>query len=426
MADPEARLISAVLVTNDWQSAQGIEPVHMASYPDEWEWLTRYVAEYGRTPSVAAFRDTWPEVRLVKVHDVEHYAREVLRAWEEREAITLAHEIADAVAEGQPTDHVIELVQTYTKRVRAGHPTANEIELFTDWGEMLAEAKKVAAAVASNGIAGIPFGFPLLDHLTGGMRGGEVFVIGARPGNGKTFTALHVAHTALKAKRNVLLFSLEMSRRAVGQRMHQLLSADTDRPFTDEQLRLGQGLDLTAYHQWLKAMEENDTKLWIVDSTRGSVGSWQVAQAVERLQPDLVIIDYFSLMKHGGGKNRDPWVGLAELSGEMKSLAVQHDIPTVLLNQINREGEVRPFDVNVRPPSLNNLSGTDALGQDADGLITIVQVSPRVLKMRLAKYRPGSAQQMWFVRFEPGKGIIEETDVVTATRLVQQDRELSS
>lgn len=154
----------------------------------------------------------------------------------------------------------------------------------------------------------------------------------------------------------------------------------------------------------------------VSDASRGQVSVATVASQIERNQPDAVYIDYMTLM----AKSSSDWQGVAQLSGELKALGTNYGIPIYAAAQLNREyGVGRKGE----PPGAEALAQSDAIGQDADAVITMAAVSPSVLKMRMAKNRNGVGDFTWHMQFQPTQGIIREVSWNKAQLLIDKDNE---
>ena len=138
-----------------------------------------------------------------------------------------------------------------------------------------------------------------------------------------------------------------------------------------------------------------------------------IAAGVESKQPDIVFIDYLTLL----GAQSDDWRGTAKLSSELQHIAQRYDIPVIAMSQVNRLG------ISKEPPGAEHLSQADAIGQDADVVLTMTQKSQNCMKMRLAKFRHGPGGATWHAKFSPGTGEYEEVDVATAEAIVEADGE---
>ena len=240
------------------------------------------------------------------------------------------------------------------------------VEAFQYFADLLDPAKKIEP--------GIPTGFPDLDRLLGGgLKKQEMVVLAARPSIGKTALALNIARfVAMKSvpgkkRRSVAFFSLEMSAEQVAQRLlctesKVSLSSIMDRSFNVEDTN-----KLTAGAQSLSGAN------LFIDPT-GGLSIFELRAKARKLKEskeglDLIIIDYLQLMRSGDVSSRDGrQVEVSAISGGIKKLAKDLDVPVLVLSQLNREVEKTPNNKTARP-RLSNLRESGSIEQDADVVI---------------------------------------------------------
>jgi replicative DNA helicase len=213
----------------------------------------------------------------------------------------------------------------------------------------------------SKRLKGISTGFAKLDEMTGGMHGGDLFILAARPSMGKTALALNIAqHVALRLKQTAAIFSLEMSKESLLTRMLCAAARVDSQRFragylTQEERRKLNG----ALHELV------DSPLYI-DDTAG-IHLMDVHAKLRRLQAErgrigLVIVDYLQLMTgRGRFENRNQEV--SALSRGMKLLAKELNVPMLVLSQLSRAVETRQGD---HRPQLSDLRESGSIEQDAD------------------------------------------------------------
>lgn len=256
-----------------------------------------------------------------------------------------------------------------------------------------AEALEWLAADPADDPARIPLPYMDLDRLLGGLRPGQLVIVGARPAIGKSVVALDIArHAALRAGAPTYVASLEMSRRDL---LLRLAAAEGRIPL--DRL-VNRNLDDGHWEQLAKVRQKlaDHPHLFIDDNPNVSLGSLRAALRRMARQPcgpaRLVVIDYLQLMQaRGNAENRQ--VAVAELSRELKLLAKEMDVPVVVLSQLNRASEQR---TDKRPGSAD-LRESGALEQDADVVVLLHREdaydkeSPRAGEMELivAKQRSG-------------------------------------
>jgi replicative DNA helicase len=213
----------------------------------------------------------------------------------------------------------------------------------------------------SKRLKGISTGFAKLDEMTGGMHGGDLFILAARPSMGKTALALNIAqHVALRLKQTAAIFSLEMSKESLLTRMLCAAARVDSQRFragylTQEERRKLNG----ALHELV------DSPLYI-DDTAG-IHLMDMHAKLRRLQAErgkigLVIVDYLQLMTgRGRFENRNQEV--SALSRGMKLLAKELNVPMLVLSQLSRAVETRQGD---HRPQLSDLRESGSIEQDAD------------------------------------------------------------
>src|SRR5215213_6709919 len=236
--------------------------------------------------------------------------------------------------------------------------------------------------------AGVPTGFQDVDALLSGMQPGNLLVVAARPGVGKSSFVTNLArNVAVDAGSPVAMFSLEMSRWEIGMR---LLCAEARVPWdlirnkrvaADDWSRIAQAADTL-----------HDSPLFIVDS--GNVTLVDIRAKARRLSArkeglGLIIVDYLQLMSHTRRvDNRQQEI--AEISRGLKMLAKELEIPVIAVSQLNRDPERRQD----KRPQLSDLRESGAIEQDADIVMFIHRddMDPQkkgIADLIVAKHRNG-------------------------------------
>jgi replicative DNA helicase len=214
----------------------------------------------------------------------------------------------------------------------------------------------------SRRVKGISTGFLKFDEMTGGLRGSELFILAARPSMGKTALALNIVqHVATNPEdpRTVALFSLEMSAESLLTRM-MCAQARVD------QQKFRAGYLNKAERDMLQdaAMQLAEAPLFIDDSPGCSL--MDIHAKLRRLKSEhglgLVVIDYLQLMSgKGRAENRNQEV--SAISRGLKLLAMELNVPFVVLSQLSRAPETRPGD---HKPMMSDLRESGSIEQDAD------------------------------------------------------------
>ncbi|MBY0315709.1 MAG: replicative DNA helicase [Bdellovibrionales bacterium] len=210
-------------------------------------------------------------------------------------------------------------------------------------------------------ITGISSGFATLDRMTAGFQPGDLVIVAARPSMGKTAFSLNIAlHAALKEKKSVAYFSVEMARE---QLMMRMLASEAQVNMSD--LRVGRIRDSDWPRLIDKASALADTQLYIDDTS--SISPYEIRSKARRLKTqlglDMIVIDYLQIMGLPG-RNESRERVVAEISKSLKSIAKELRIPVIALAQLNRGVEGRQGDM--KKPVLSDLRESGSIEQDAD------------------------------------------------------------
>lgn len=213
-------------------------------------------------------------------------------------------------------------------------------------------------------VTGVPTGFPDLDRLTGGFQPSDLIVVAGRPSMGKTALALNFAqHAAIEQESAVAIFSLEMSKEALVQR---LLCAEGR--VDSGRLRRGRLEDDEYGRLATAAGLLNTAPIWIDDTPAISVLELRAKARRLRAEVDLklVIVDYLQLMAGPrGAENRQQEI--SAISRSLKAVAKELEVPVIALSQLSRAPEQRTD----HRPVLADLRESGAIEQDADLVLFI-------------------------------------------------------
>ncbi|MDO5423419.1 MAG: replicative DNA helicase [Eubacteriales bacterium] len=221
-----------------------------------------------------------------------------------------------------------------------------------------------AASKNKGSVTGIPTGFVDLDYKTSGFQPSDLILIAARPSMGKTAFVLNIAqHMAFKCNQTVAIFSLEMSKEQLVNRLFSLESK-----VDSQSLRTGNLSD----EDWGKLIEGAGVigrSNLIIDDTPGiSIGELRSKCRKYKLEHNLgiIIIDYLQLMT-GSKKTDSRQQEISDISRSLKEVARELNVPVVALSQLSRAVEQRPD----HRPMLSDLRESGAIEQDADVVMFI-------------------------------------------------------
>ncbi|MGH7627827.1 MAG: replicative DNA helicase [Gemmatimonadales bacterium] len=238
---------------------------------------------------------------------------------------------------------------------------------FTRIKEMLWPTMERIETLQRSGkaITGVPSGFEKLDELTSGLQPSELVIVAARPSMGKTAFCLNIAaHASIDAGTGVAIFSLEMSKEALVQRM---LTAEAR--VDSQRVRRAQLRDSDFSMLARAAGVLQTSRIWIDDTP--AITLLEMRSKARRLKAEndigLIVVDYLQLMRSPEySENRVQEI--SDISRSLKGLARELEVPVVALSQLSRASEQRGGE---RKPILSDLRDSGAIEQDADLVIFI-------------------------------------------------------
>src|SRR5438477_1371454 len=243
---------------------------------------------------------------------------------------------------------------------------------------------------SGQGVIGIPSGFHDLDRMTGGFKDSDLIIVAGRPAMGKTSMALNIGlYAALEAKKSIAIFSLEMSKEQLTERLL------TEQAQIDAQ-RLHRGLLSEAeFDRVSNALGPlGEAQIYIDDTPVMDELTLQLKarQAKMRHSVDMILVDYLQLM-HGRARGDDNRVQeVSAISRALKGLARELRIPVIAISQLSRAPEQRPD----KRPILSDLRESGSIEQDSDVVMFLYRPEyyksdekPGVAEIHVAKHRNG-------------------------------------
>ncbi len=294
--------------------------------------------------------------------EVQNHARRLADLELRRRLILFSSEL---MTQAETNDEVIEWAMARLDEI-AG--IASGIDTARHIGDVLAETlrdlERRQQAYNSGECVGIPTGLPHLDRITGGWRGGQLVILGARPAMGKTAMSLLFARAAASTGVPVCLFSLEMPDTQLAGRM-LVGNSDVDAgAFRSGTVTTG---------DWRRiengAAELKTLPVYLFDTAAATMARIrsQSRTMQRRGKCGMVIIDYLQLVAPTSGKRDNREREVADMSRAAKLLAKELNIPVILLSQLSRKVEERAD----KTPMLSDLRESGAIEQDADMVIFI-------------------------------------------------------
>lgn len=319
--------------------------------------------------------------RYIKIVEEKSLLRNLIRA---------ANEIlSSGYAQEDDVENIVDhaekkIFDVMQKKSQKGYTTIKDVlvESFTKLEEIYNQKEH---------ITGVPTGFAELDKKTAGLHGSELILIAARPAMGKSAFALNIgSYAATRANVPVAIFSLEMSKEQVGNRIlcsEALVDSNNVRTGELNDEELGKLAETSG--------ELSQAPIYIDDTPGISVMEIRAKCRKLKLEKNigLVIIDYLQLIQ-GSGKTSSREQEIAEISRSLKILAKEIEVPVIALSQLSRAVEARPD----HRPMLSDLRESGSIEQDADIVMFLYRddyynedsEKKNIAEVIIAKQRAGS------------------------------------
>lgn len=297
-------------------------------------------------------------LNVVTTANVEFYAKIIQEKEIKRALINAGSEIVAMSYENEETDAVLDNAQKLIFNIAAQKDTSDLVPIQ----DLVVSSYEQIESRYNNReeLVGVTTGFYDLDALTSGLQKSDLIILAARPSMGKTAFALNLAqNVALKGKKAVAIFSLEMPKQQLVKRM---LCSEAE---VDTSRVTAGNLQNNDWQKLMDAMTKfADARIYI-DDTSGVTATDIKAKCrrlmLEEKELGLIVIDYLQLME-GGGNPNDRNQQISAISRSLKGLARELDVPIIALSQLSRGVEAR----NDKRPMLSDLRDSGAIEQDAD------------------------------------------------------------
>lgn len=325
---------------------------------------------------------------------VAHYAEIVHKKSVLRGLIDKSYEISDlAKQEDKEIDWLLDEAEQKIFSISKNSLKQDFTPIEQVLGNVFERTEKIHRE--GGGLRGVATGFQNLDKILSGLQQSDLIVLAARPSLGKTSLALDVArHVALREKKAVGIFSLEMPKEQVTERMlasEAMISLHGMR--TGKLSMEGEDSD---FERLAAAMDKlNDAPIFIDDSATQNIVQMRAMarrlQARNELGLGLIVVDYLQLMTPRT-KSDSMVQQITEISRSLKGLARELSTPVLALSQLSRAVEQRPNQV----PKLSDLRESGSIEQDADVVMMIYRpdrvkesAEKNIAELIIAKHRNG-------------------------------------
>lgn len=334
---------------------------------------------------------------------IEDYAEAVIRKATMRQLAYAAAEIAaSAYAEDEDA---VEKAEKLIYEIATGANTDNIPTLAEALDSYIVDLEK-RIENREHGIAnGLPTGFHGVDQIIGGLQPGQLITLAALTGFGKTAWALNVAVNVMQNAKRILFFSLEMRRNELVQRVLAMEAAIDQSNLRDANI---DEVTLRALKARAEALRKCDLNIDDQSFLLSSIKS-RARQMHARKPLDLIVLDYLQMVQtttDGRAKHETRAEEIAKLSREMKRLAIELNIPVLVLAQLNRDVDKR----QVKEPQLSDINESGGIARDSDTVMFVYATEEEMEKrkqcmlhevtLKVAKNRNGRIDDVQLV-FSP-------------------------
>jgi replicative DNA helicase len=290
--------------------------------------------------------------------NIEYYAKNVA---DKAIARSVINNLTDSIAAVYNSDAGIDEIISKTEQSLINASSSRNKSSFKHIYDVIetAQVKIEERASMSSDVTGTPTGFHDFDKITTGLHEDNLIILAARPAMGKTALALNIAqNVAVKAKKAVAVFSLEMGSESLVERM---LAAEGN--VMSYHIRTGK-LSENEWQRLIYAQAQLAEARIYIDDTPG-IRVTEIRSRARKLAQEmgglgLIVIDYLQLITGNNPKNRQQEV--SEISRQLKILAKELNVPVIALSQLSRNVEQRQD----KRPVLSDLRESGSIEQDAD------------------------------------------------------------
>jgi len=308
--------------------------------------------------------------KVVSSAHIDYHSRIIAQKYLARELITFSSEVAGkAFDETNDVDDLMQEAEGKLFEISQRNLKKDVIHI----NPIINEAFKLMreASKRTDGLSGLPSGFKDLDKITSGWQNSDLIIIAARPGMGKTALVLSMAkNMAVNFKIPIAIFSLEMSN---VQLVNRLIVNVAE--LSGDKIKTGQLAEYEWHQLDSKVAKLYDAPIYVDDTPSLSV--FELRTKARRLVKEhnvkCILVDYLQLMNASGMTFGSREQEVSRISGSMKSLAKELNIPVIALSQLNRSIDIRTNQPktgrdssDAKRPQLSDLRESGSIEQDAD------------------------------------------------------------
>lgn len=390
--DAERALISRIAYSGDGLdriAGEGIGPEHFADRQAQeiWRFLNEHTRKYGGQPSLAVLRGQFPGYDFPMVSDGLDYIYDRFKAEvDRRESARIIEDLAEAVNDPARKQTMAELMLEQARRLAQATPAQTRIARLSDIRKRIEEYDRLATGKVDPW--GIRMGIPTFDDLTMGIQPHEYVTISGWLGTGKSTLTQWLMLNAYKEGKSCLYVSMEMESNALLRKWDSMI---TNVNYQDMKRGTLTGEERQKWEKAADRVSQGANDILIIDDVR-NYNVDRVYQDAVKYRPDMVAIDYISLMSTSrstaGLKN---WEQIMHISNNLKQIARALKVPIVAVAQTNRDS----VDAG---PQLEHIAHSIAINQDSDIVISLYanqeMKDNKRMQVRMLKNRDGRTKNV--------------------------------
>lgn len=346
-----------------------------------WEFIVAHQGKYGKQPTVPTILERFKHFNFELSEEPLDYIRErFIESVERRETIDFARMLAVACNEPEFAGKLADLILEKGRDLNNLLPGAR----VAKFGEQAAQRveKYIEQAASGTPYTGLKMGIPDIDDATLGIQDHELISVVGWQGTGKsTLVQWILANIYMQGKVGMYI-SLEMTAEALMRKWDQMFQEFTSYRHL-KMLNLSDA-EVKKWQEWASKAKETQADIIVL----ADGGSWTVERVhgeILKHRPDVVAIDYLSLME-SGKEGEERWASLTKLTRALKQVALQTHTPIIAISQTNR-------DSAKEGAKMDNIGGSYSVGADSDIVIGLHQDDEKrefnEMEVRLIKNRDG-------------------------------------
>ncbi len=409
----ELQFLNAILTSKDATLLKkyGIQQEHFIIFRDVYDFIVEYKSKFRELPSLDLILSKFKDFDKVEIDNLEYVSAQ-LKKQRLGNVIKPFIEKGSDIFNEQGFEDALNYFMYESKNLKKGFESVKKYPSWVKDADIRLD-KFIENSKLSLNEKGISTGFPALDKIfNGGIKKKDLVVIFARLKNGKSWVGERMVLEAFIKNHSPILFSLEMDDMSTGYRLDTLY-----RNFSNKGLICGdsENVSVEGYNDYINNLKVQNRKLWIFTNQQNGKRKWTVKDIrsiAEELECGMIAIDQLSLL----GWDRDfksPTLAFHHICDELKTLAMDLDIPVILLAQAGRQVLAKLREDKNAMPENEDLQWADAIMQYADKGIS-VRKQDDIIKMKVTANRGGTEGQNLYFKWYFDKGIIEDYDPSTA------------